>query len=124
MSSPTILICDDDDGIRRLVATVLSVDGYDITQTPDTESAMSAIAERAPDVAILDYHVPTGGGTALLAHIRASPETARTAVLFVTGDTDARAPGWAEEVGADARLPKPFDLTELRDTVRRLLPAD
>lgn len=118
----TILICDDDATIRRLIRMVLGADGFAFRETADVHTALAALQESPPDLVILDVNVPgDGGGLGVLAHVRASPALSRTRVLLVTGISQARDDDWGRSVGADNHLLKPFDLQGLRDAVSGLL---
>jgi DNA-binding response OmpR family regulator len=111
----TVLVVDDDPSIRLLCRVNLQLDGYVVTEAGTLDEARTAIAEQQPDLVILDVHVPGGDGRELLAELRA--ERPELPVALLTGSA-------AREdllrAGADALIPKPFTLVELRDTVRRL----
>lgn len=123
MDDQTILICDDDPAIRKLIATVLRVDGYDLQEASDVPSALGFLAEAAPQLVILDVHVPgDGGGMGILGHIRQSPMLSDVRVLLVTGVVEAFDDvNWGKKVGADGHVLKPFEMQGLRDAVRAVL---
>lgn len=111
----TVLVVDDDPSIRLLCRVNLQLDGYVVTEAGTLDEARTAIAEQQPDLVILDVHIPGGDGRELLAELRA--ERPELPVALLTGSA-------AREdllrAGADALIPKPFTLVELRETVRRL----
>lgn len=111
----TVLVVDDDPSIRLLCRVNLQLDGYVVAEAGTLDEARAAIAERQPDLVILDVHVTGGDGRELLAELRS--ERPELPVALLTGSA-------AREdllrAGADALIPKPFTLEELRDTVRRL----
>jgi two-component system OmpR family response regulator len=120
----TVLICDDDAAIRRLVATILKPDGYRFRDASDLASAKAALAESPPDLVILDLNIPgEGGGLAVVDHLRGDPSLSAVRVLMVTGSVHALGADWGQSVGADGHLAKPFELAELRTAVRELLAA-
>lgn len=111
----TVLVVDDDPSIRLLCRVNLELDGYSVAEAGTLDEARATIAARAPDVVILDVHVPGGDGRELLAELRA--ERPGLPVALLTGSAGR------EELlraGADALIPKPFTLDELRETVGRL----
>lgn len=121
---PSILICDDDEAIRRLVSAVLLIDAYALRSSADAAGAIAALDESPADLVILDFNVSgEGGGQSVLHHIRGEPALDGTRVLMVTGRSEARVEGWGRSIGADAHLLKPFAVDELRGAVRDLLPG-
>ncbi len=121
---PTILICDDDAAIRRLIAAILRGADYELRYAGDAASAVASLDESAPDLVMLDVNVPgQGGGLGVLSYIRSQPALARVRVLLVSGVAEAYTPGWGESLGADGHLAKPFELTDLRDAVAEQIAA-
>ena len=119
MGSQTILICDDDEGMRRLMSAMLSPDRYELRLAATGDEAAAA-AEDA-DLLILDLHMPGRDGLSVLEGIRNDADLSGTKVLLVSGSAEAFDTDWAARVGADAHLPKPFDMATLRAAVRDLL---
>ena len=111
----TVLVVDDDPSIRLLCRVNLELDGFSVAEAATLDEARAMIVERPLALVILDVHVTGGDGRELLAELRA--ERPELPVALLTGSA-AR-----EELlraGADALIPKPFTLDELRGTVRRL----
>lgn len=122
--TPTILICDDDDAIRRLIATILGAANHEFAQAADAPTAIDAVSTAPPDLVILDVNVPgDGGGLSVLDHVRKTPGCESTKVLLVSGVAEAFDEGWGVSLGADGHLAKPFELMDLRAAVQALLPA-
>jgi DNA-binding response OmpR family regulator len=111
----TVLVVDDDPSIRLLCRVNLQLDGHDVQEAGTLAEARAAIAEQRPDVVILDVHVAGGDGRDLLTELRASQPELPIALLTGTADPDDLL-----RAGADALIPKPFTIDELRDTVDRL----
>jgi len=111
----TVLVVDDDPSIRLLCRVNLQLDGHEVREAGTLAEARAAIAEQPPDVVILDVHVAGGDGRDLLAEIRASRPELPVALLTGTADRDDLL-----RAGANALIPKPFMIDELRDTVVRL----
>lgn len=113
-----ILIVDDEPSIRQLVATLLTLEGFDVTTASDGRAALKRVQADAPDVVISDVRMPHMTGYELLTAIRTNP--ALDAVRFIlltssTGDDPA-----AQSAMADACLTKPFTRDLLLDTLRTL----
>jgi DNA-binding NtrC family response regulator len=112
----TVLVVDDDPSIRLLCRVNLQLDGHEVREAGTLAEARAAIAEQPPpDIVILDVHVAGGDGRDLLAEIRASRPELPVALLTGTADRDDLL-----RAGANALIPKPFTIDELRDTVVRL----
>jgi PAS domain S-box-containing protein len=78
-------------------------------------------AEHAPDVVLLDLHLPDMHGAEVLRRLRADPRTAGAAVVVISADATPRAVETLTAAGADAFLAKPLDLRLFVRTVERLL---
>lgn len=111
----TVLVVDDDPSIRLLCRVNLQLDGHEVHEAGTLAQARAAIAERRPDVVILDVHVAGDDGRDLLSELRASRPELPIALLTGTADRDDLL-----RAGADALIPKPFTIDELRQTVDRL----
>jgi CheY-like chemotaxis protein len=119
----TVLVGDDHEEMRRLIVEVLDAQGYDVREAADTQSVLDAFANGRPDLVILDVHMPGGGGLEALKAIRGDRERGATPVLLLSGSMEALDADWAERVGADAHLPKPFPIDQLNAKVSSLLAA-
>jgi CheY-like chemotaxis protein len=120
MSEPTILVCDDDDGLRELMKVTLATE-YRIVEAVDGEQALSALAADKPDVVLLDVMLPGYSGLQVLEAMRSDESLRDVPVIVVSAwqtPTDQEA---AKEAGANAFLGKPFELEELTGCVAKLL---
>lgn len=115
----TILVVDDDEAQRTVVAELLSARGYAVVVARDGEDAVALLeAGLRPCLIVLDLAMPKMDGWAFLAHLR---ETARSPVpVLVTSATSRERP----PEGADACLEKPFEAAQLRAEVARLSTAE
>lgn len=115
-----ILIADDHQEMRQLVVELLEQQGYEIRQASDTQAVLDEIGRERPDLLILDVNMPGDGGIAALKAIREDRNLEGMRVVLLTGSMEL-APEWLREIGADAQLPKPFQIDELNSTVRALI---
>jgi CheY-like chemotaxis protein len=119
---PNILIVDDDDDIRRVLRRILETDGHVVVDCANGQDALHAMGARRPDLVITDVYMPEMDGIEFLVHLRErDPDLP---VLAVSGGSLATADFVLEDasqLGANAVLSKPFDIDEMRRTVRRLL---
>lgn len=120
----TVLICDDDEQMRRLVAIVVRRQGYALREAADGKATLSELARKPPALVILDLHMPGADGLEVLSYVRSDPTLAKTQVLLLSGGKEALDDDWAARVGADAHLPKPFLIGDLEASIQSLLARD
>jgi len=113
----TILIVDDDPGIRETLADFLDGEGYGVLQARSVGEARTHL-DPAPDLILLDLNMPGGDGLTFAVELRARGSTP-IIIISGKGGTIDRVVGL--EVGADDYLPKPFELRELLARVRAVL---
>jgi response regulator of citrate/malate metabolism len=118
-----VLVVDDDFMVARIHARfVEQTDGFEVVGTAHTGTdALRLVEELAPDLVLLDVHLPDVGGLEVLARLRA--EGHHTAVLMVTAERGAEAVRTALHGGAMQYLVKPFDYADLADRLRRVAGA-
>lgn len=121
--SRRILIVDDEPNIVISLEYLMKREGYETAVAGDGEAALASLAERAPDLVILDVMLPKLNGFEVCRQIRADPRWRGVRVLMLTArgrDTEV-AKGLG--VGADAYVTKPFSTKDLVALVKHLLPA-
>lgn len=117
--SARVLIADDDRAIRDALTRALGLEGYDVVQASDGNTALSVIESTQPDVAILDVMMPNIDGLTVCRVLRA--ERNRLPVLMLTARTETPDRVAGLDAGADDYLAKPFELDELFARLRALL---
>ena len=117
----TILIVDDDAGIRRLIATTLEdVSGYRLSEAGDGEEAVERAREVQPSIVFLDIDMPRLNGIETCRRLKSEPVTADATIVMLTGDSEHDAELDARRAGADLFLTKPFSPLQLLRLVDRL----
>jgi two-component system alkaline phosphatase synthesis response regulator PhoP len=118
MTSPLILLIDDDDSLASLLAESLRREGYDPQVCSDVAQAQEALRDHAFDVILLDVMLPDRSGFEFCAELR--NQGVQTPVLMLTarGDVTDRVTGL--RIGADDYLPKPFEVAELLARIEAL----
>ena len=121
MTTRTILIVDDDESIRRLIATTLEdVSGYRMSEAGDGEQAVRRARDVQPAIVFLDIDMPRLNGIETCRRLKSEPVTADATVVMLTGDSDQEAELEARHAGADLFLTKPFSPLHLLRLVDRL----
>src|SRR4051812_3169847 len=80
----TVLVVDDDVDIARFIEVNLRLEGFDVVVAHDGLEALDAIAERMPDLALLDVMMPRLDGVELCRRLRSEPLTASLPVIMLT----------------------------------------
>jgi len=115
MTAGYVLIIDDDKDICELLTYLLERAGYETRQGQDGQTAMFLLAEREPDVLLLDTVIPEPNGMLVLAHARSLYP--HLPVLMVTGNTGVSSAVMAIKAGAWDYIPKPFENTRVLELV-------
>jgi DNA-binding NtrC family response regulator len=110
-----VLVVDDEPSIRLLCRINLELEGHEVLEASSLATARATLAEEDVDVVVLDVHLYGERSDELVAECHALQPP--VPVVLVTGSVDITHPGLA---GADAILPKPFELDQLLSTVRDL----
>ncbi len=119
MEKDTIYVTDDDPGIRELVAEYLTSQGYAVETAEDAVSLDRLLANRLPDLLVLDWMMPGEDGLSIARRLRAQPGFPPIIMLSAKGEDIDRIIGL--EVGADDYLPKPFNPRELLARIRAVM---
>ena len=114
-----ILVVDDQDFIRAMIAMRLEMKGYRSLQAKDGEEAYRLIQGHHPDIVICDILMPGGDGITFCRRLRA--EGNNTPLLFLTAKGQPENVVEGLSFGADDYLVKPFDITVLEARVATLL---
>jgi diguanylate cyclase (GGDEF)-like protein len=116
-----ILVVEDDDDSRALLAELLARDGHDVRTAPDADAALAEIAREAPEVVVSDVVMPGGGGFEVVRRLRADPALASIPVILVSALDAATRKVAGLDLGADDYVAKPVDVAELLARVRTQL---
>jgi DNA-binding response OmpR family regulator len=121
MSKPYILAVDDDLEVLGTLSRTLQREGFDVVRATSGTDALRLVAERQPDLIILDIGMPGLDGLSVCRRIRADSQYGNVAILFLTayGHTDDVVAGL--DAGGDDYVVKPFELAELVARVRALV---
>jgi DNA-binding response OmpR family regulator len=112
MTTPHVLVVEDDPSVRGLLQTLHSAEGYDVATASDGLAGLVKASSRRPSLILLDLMMPDLGGIRVLEELRGDPALSDVPVIVVTGKIDAVA-GLKEVLGEDSVFAKPFGVAEL-----------
>jgi DNA-binding response OmpR family regulator len=118
MDKRTILVVDDDQGLRELIRINLEHEGYGVIQAGNGLQCVSAVREQRPDMVILDVMMPEMDGLEACRQVR---EFSQLPILMLTARTQSEDVITGLDRGADDYLLKPFNVDELSARIRALL---
>ena len=116
-----VLVVDDDEAVRALVAESLCEAGFDAIQARDGFEAMRISRDRAPDLVVLDVMMPFISGDDVYHALRSETATRYVPIIFLTGQGSTREKARRLLAGADDYVTKPFDMEELVARVAAIL---
>jgi len=118
MSTPTILVVDDEPQIRRVMRTTLSSNGYAVVEAKSGEEALDMVRKERPELVLLDVNMPGMGGLQACREIR---DQSDIAIIMLTVRNTEHDKVLALDAGADDYVVKPFSMEELLARIRAAL---
>lgn len=116
-----ILVVEDEQDIRRLVAYNLKKHGYAVDEAADGEEALRLLRASAYGLIVLDLMLPGLSGTEVLGILKRDPRTAAMPVIMLTARSEEEDKVGGLNAGADDYMTKPFSVKELLARVGALL---
>ena len=111
------LVAEDDPGVRRLIASLLELDGWEVREATNGDEAVAMAEDWHPDAVVIDVMMPGTSGLDALRQLRDDEEDC--AVVVVSGKPDSEQD--AMDAGADDFVAKPFDPEDLSARTRAAL---
>ncbi|MCX7391805.1 MAG: response regulator [Planctomycetota bacterium] len=115
-----VLLVDDDAEIIESMRTVLQSKGYDVLIARDGNQGLALAEKENPDLVILDMMMPKRSGFLVLETLRRS-RSVPMRIIMITANEGSRHKAYAEMLGVDDYIRKPFAMDRLLDSVQRLL---
>ena len=116
LASKRVLVADDEQSVREALKFLLGVDRYEVTEAVDGKDALALFSREHYDLVITDYAMPRMGGEELASQIkRLAPSQP---IIMTTGHAEGLT---GNKQTADAILAKPFALSELRNSIAKVL---
>ena len=115
-----VLIVDDDAEIIESLRYALTAKGYEVLVARDGNQGLAMADSESPDLVILDMMMPKRSGFLVLEKLRRT-HAVPVRVIMITANEGSRHKAYAEMLGVDDYLRKPFAMDRLLDSVQRLL---
>lgn len=112
-----ILIIEDDQNLREGLELLFQIEGYDTTGASNGQTGIELALRDGPDVVITDFQMPVADGLDVVRALRSDGSSSDMPIIFLTADHRPNVRRQAAEEGVNAFLTKPFETTELLDTV-------
>ena len=115
-----VVIVEDEQRIRELMARVLAERGHDVVSLSTAMEGLQAVVRSSPDLVILDMMMPKRSGFLVLEKLRRT-NVVPVRVIMITANEGSRHKAYAEMLGVDDYIRKPFPMDRLLNSVDRLL---
>jgi len=124
MGAIKILIADDQEGHRKLLDLLLSIEGYELVMVEDGREALEYLQKHTPDVAILDVSMPFLTGLEVADRMRRVARLKDVKIIVLTAARDERTRELARLAKVDAMVLKPLEGKDFRALVRAVLAGE
>ena len=123
MGAKKILIVEDEDDIREITRHILEKNGYEVIEAANGEEGLKAYAASAPDLVLLDVHLPDMLGFEICRKIRAEGPRAETPIILCTVRSEVSPVAEGLAAGATDYILKPFEVEDLLNRIETALTA-
>ena len=120
---PSVLVVDDDPGVRQVVRLSLELEGYVVKEAGGAEEGLAAVENEAPDLILLDVMMPHVDGWEMLRQIQERHGAGSIPIVMFSGKVDAQTAAQATARGAQGFVGKPFDPQQLVDQAKQIVPV-
>ena len=121
MAAKKILVVEDEQAIREMIAFHLSRAGFEVIEAGDCREAREAIADRRPDLALIDWMLPDISGLELTRMLKREKDYEDLAIIMLTARAEERDKVTGLDGGADDYMTKPFSPRELVARIQAVL---
>ena len=118
MRRKKILVADDDTDILEVMTLILNEKGYDVKTEKNGEKVLQ-MKEDLPDLLLLDIRMSGMDGRDICRQLKSQDQTRNLPIIMLSANIDIQK--MSAECGANAYLPKPFDINELVKMINRLI---
>jgi len=122
LAGKTILLVDDDRDIRAAMKAALDGLGGEILEAGDGNEALTQAEANKVDLVVLDMMLPKRSGFLVMEKLRRGKQpTDPPRIIMITGNEGTRHRAYAESLGVDAYINKPFPMDRLVESIKKLL---
>lgn len=122
LKNQTILIVDDDPDVVTAITMSLTDLGAKVLQAADGTQAVKVAEKEQPDLIVLDMMLPNRSGFLVAERLKArKPKGAKPRIIMITGNLGSRHKTYAENIGIDDYINKPFRMDRLLASIEKLL---
>jgi len=108
-----VMVVDDSLTVRKITGRLLEREGYQVLAAKDGVEALEQLSETVPDVMLVDIEMPRMDGFDLTRNVRADPRLKSVPIIMITSRTAEKHRAYAQEVGANVFLGKPYQEDQL-----------
>jgi len=118
-----VLVVEDDPSVQRALQAILEHHNYEVTPVGSAEEALESLAEKKPELILLDLMLPGLSGNDFLKELKLNPQWAAIPVVVLTA-ADSSSRSEARLLGAHSVVGKPFQEQELTGLIRRIFEGE
>lgn len=120
----TVLVVDDDHDILFAIRAAVESRGYRVITASDGNAGLNVAERERPELVIIDMMMPKKSGFLVLEKLKAKGRDWTPRMIMITANEGGRHRAYAEMLGVDEYLRKPFSMDKLLETVKRLCPLE
>jgi chemosensory pili system protein ChpA (sensor histidine kinase/response regulator) len=117
--TPYVLVVDDSLTVRKITSRLLTREGFEAGTARDGVDALQVLAERVPDVILLDIEMPRMDGFEFAKTVKTDPKLRNIPIIMITSRTAPKHRARAAEIGVEVYLGKPYQEEELLQQIRQ-----
>jgi len=117
----TVLVIEDNPDIRENTAEMLELENFNVVTAEDGLQGLELALAHLPDVILCDIMMPKLNGYEVLKQLKENEATVNIPFIFASASVEKKEIKHAMQLGADAYIRKPFDLTELMELVNKFI---
>ena len=116
------LVIDDARVAANTIAQTMELLGYEAQVAYGPRPALESLAQRIPDIILLDINMPGINGVEVCRYLRRDPRTDKVPIIAISSENQEATITEVRQAGANAFLPKPLDIDALEKVLKRILP--
>jgi CheY-like chemotaxis protein len=120
MDNKRILLIDDEPDLVRLTSFRLQKAGYDILVAESGTQGLQIAQQEKPDLILLDLNLPHMNGDKVCQAIKSDPDLRHIPIIVLSASSESIKKK-SEEIGADAYIVKPFEVSNLLETIKKFV---